>query len=269
MAKVACLMIQKNETVLLEHWIIYYGELFGYDNLYVWDNASDAPEIAGLIEKWTDRGVTFLEGAGRPERYSMKGRLFANQAKLLDRFAYYDFILPVDCDEFLALRAGPDGIIETRPDALHAALDTLDPDAGIFAIDYNYPNDPASGLEYFGWDFNKKFARAGHLGAMDHGGHEIVSPHPTPVAPTSFAYIHYYHRPFALMREAAEAKLILTPEVLSWPDHRKRDHRLAKYLVMSEQDYADELRTLSGNRKYTAPHLAAFFARFGRTPPFA
>ena len=49
--KIACLMMQKNETELLEPWILYHGALFGHENLYIYDNGSDDPKTVELIHR--------------------------------------------------------------------------------------------------------------------------------------------------------------------------------------------------------------------------
>ncbi|MBB4198012.1 hypothetical protein GGD83_001805 [Rhodoblastus sphagnicola] len=268
MPKVAALMIQKDEVDLLEPWILYHGDLFGYDNLYIWDNGSADPRIADLIEKWSDRGVRFFDGARRPERYRDKGRLLGDQIGNLERFAYYDFFLPLDCDEFIALKA-IDGVIETRREKILAAFDALDPDADLFAVDYNHPNSLGVRNRFFGWEFNKKFVRNNAFVSMDHGGHTIVTKSAKPATPSPFAYIHFYYRPFAHMRENSRAKLILQPEILELPEAALRQNRLGRYLVMDEAEYLAEFVAMEAKvRAYQAPDLEAFFHRFGRKLPF-
>ncbi|PPQ37828.1 Glycosyl transferase family 2 [Rhodoblastus acidophilus] len=268
MPKVAVLMIQKDEADLLEPWILHHGEIFGYDNLYVWDNGSSDPRLAETIELWSDRGVRFFDGARRPERYRDKGRLFADQIRNLERFGHYDFFLPLDCDEFIALKA-TEGRIETRREAILAAFAALDTGDDLFAVDYNYPNSQCTRNRFFGWDFNKKFVRRDAFVSMDHGGHAIVTHSGRPAAPTDFAYIHYYYRPFAHMRAHARAKLILQPEILQLPEAALRQHRLGRYLVMTEADYLAEFAEMEAKyRAYYAPDLEAFFEKLGRKPPY-
>ena len=41
MKKIAIFMMQKNEKDLLPIFVAYYGHLFGYENIYIFDNGSD------------------------------------------------------------------------------------------------------------------------------------------------------------------------------------------------------------------------------------
>ena len=43
MARVRCIMMQKDESFLLEPWLLYNGYLFGFENLTVYDNGSILP----------------------------------------------------------------------------------------------------------------------------------------------------------------------------------------------------------------------------------
>lgn len=268
MPKIAVLMIHKDEIDLFEPWIIYHGELFGYENLYIWDNGSTDPKIPALIEKWTDRGVRFLDGARRAERFRDKGRIFEMQIKALERFGYYDFFLPLDSDEFVALKA-VDGVIETRKDHILSAFDRLDPGADLFSVDYNYPNNWHNPRRFFGWQFNKRFVRRDSFVSMDQGAHDIVTRRRQEPTVTNFAFIHFHYRPFAHMRQNAIDKLILQPEILKKSEDELRKNRLGRYIVMSEAEYYQEFATMDTTlQSYEAPHLEHFFKGFGRELPF-
>ena len=55
MARVACVMMQKDEVHLLEPWLAYHGYLFGFENLYVLDNGSTRPDV--LLTRSEERRV--------------------------------------------------------------------------------------------------------------------------------------------------------------------------------------------------------------------
>ena len=54
---IAILMMQKNESELLDKWLRYHGYLVGFENLYVYDNGSESQEIISLLEKYQQFGV--------------------------------------------------------------------------------------------------------------------------------------------------------------------------------------------------------------------
>ena len=44
-------MMQKNEDDLLEPWIKYHSNMFGAENLFIYDNGSTSPLVAEVLEK--------------------------------------------------------------------------------------------------------------------------------------------------------------------------------------------------------------------------
>ena len=51
MARVACVMMQKNEGELLRSWIEYYSHLFGRHNLFIYDNDSNDHLTVSILNK--------------------------------------------------------------------------------------------------------------------------------------------------------------------------------------------------------------------------
>lgn len=262
-------MMQKNERSLLEPWLIYHGDLFGYNNLYVWDNGSSDKTILPLIEKYTYRGVNFLDGARRQEKYREKGVFIGNKIKDLQIYDHYDFFIPADCDEFLCLKEPSGSNIITDRDDLLGHFDSLDKGQGLFKIGFNFPNDLSNPGKFFGWEYDKKFVRSGVFKRMDHGGHQIETIEPMQAIDSGFAFIHFCFRAFDEAKVNAIDKLMLTPEVLDWPTEKLRHHRVGRVLTMTEEEYIESLGTMNANKAYRAPSLEKFFAEFGRHLPFS
>ena len=73
MARVACVMMQKDEVHLLEPWLSYHGYLFGYENLYVLDNGSTRPEVLLTLARYAGKGVNVDYSPSRRDHYLNKG----------------------------------------------------------------------------------------------------------------------------------------------------------------------------------------------------
>ena len=266
--KVACLMMQKDETELLEKWILYHGDIFGFEHLYIWDNGSTRSEILPLIEKYSYRGVNFLDGARRHEKYREKGVFIGKQIKSLEKFKYYDFFLPMDCDEFLCLREPIGTNLETSKEEILRAFSALPPQANLFQIGWNYPNNIRETRSFYGWEFDKKFVRKDTFVRMDHGGHCIETFKGDPVTQSPFAFIHFCFRTFRDAQQNARDKLVLTPEIAELPVEEIRKHRVARFLLMNEDEYTREFVDVKNTARFRAPHLEEFFAKYGRRIPF-
>ena len=83
----------KDEVDIIEYWIKYHGELFGYKNLYIVDNMS----TDGTYEK-----IEFYKKIRvklfREEDYKKKGEIMT---KLINSTHNYDIAFPIDIDEFI------------------------------------------------------------------------------------------------------------------------------------------------------------------------
>ena len=221
-----------------------------------------------IIEKYSWRGVNFFEGASSEEHYKQKSVCFGSKIKNLERFGFYDFFLPLDCDEFIALRHDKTGVIDTRKESIHEAFENLDKENGLFSVNFNYPNSLAAPREFFGWEFRKQFVRKDVFQRMDHGGHSITPRNSEPAVDTRFAYIHFCYRPFRSMVQSAREKVKIEPNIMTLPDSELRKHRLAKYFFMSEDEYYSSFSELEGLPRFSAPHLVEFFRQYVRRLPF-
>ena len=83
----------KDEVDIIREWIIFHGELFGYDNIYIIDNYSTDGTYK-IIEEYKDKINIFRERS-----YLQKGILMK---KLIDKFCHTnDIAFPIDIDEFI------------------------------------------------------------------------------------------------------------------------------------------------------------------------
>src|SRR5471030_579275 len=97
-------MMQKDETYLLEPWLVYHGHLFGFENLFVFDNGSASLEVRHILARFTREGVNVDWGYASRRDFLAKGELIGGLIRTLDQRGEYDFLIPLDCDEFIVLR---------------------------------------------------------------------------------------------------------------------------------------------------------------------
>jgi len=92
MTKIIVATIVKNEDDIVRDWIIYYGEMFGYTNLYIIDNCS-TDNTFRICQEFVCRGIHLEQ---LPD-YKLKGEYMTRYKNSVQ----CDFFLPVDIDEFI------------------------------------------------------------------------------------------------------------------------------------------------------------------------
>lgn len=243
MALIRVLMMQRDEGPLLARWLRYYGNLFGADNLTIMDNGSTDPETLSYLQSAELAGTTVMRDFVSAHDFQHKGGHFVNIIRhIWDPNGGYDFALPVDCDEFLAVFT-EQGISTKREDILgeFEGLKDAVMSLRIPLSMFNVPDRP-------GWyapitNFHKGFVRAGTLKIMDSGQHEPITATPG-YQSTRFTYLHEHNRPYAEFRRRLMLKLrgmvdtedaeALTSYLENPPAHGAH---IAEALRMSEADY--------------------------------
>jgi hypothetical protein len=97
MVNVKIFCVTKNEYDLIEHFIIYYGYLFGYNNLIIIDNNSTDELVLKIYDKYINLGIKVVyesnyQGNGQADMF--------NKYMFLEK-SNCDFLVGLDTDEFL------------------------------------------------------------------------------------------------------------------------------------------------------------------------
>jgi hypothetical protein len=212
MARVKCVMMQRDEDALLDPWLRWYTALFGARNLLVLDNGSVLPAVRDRLAVAEAEGVAVVRGHDAPQDFLDKGLHVEAAIRRFDAAAAadpaangYDFALPLDCDEFLAVWTA-DGL-SCEPDAIHAALDGLRGVRSALGIEmslFNAPNRP-------GWfvadTLEKGFLPANSVQDVDHGFHRPRSRLQDGTCWTRLCFLHFHNKPFDTLRAHARRKL--------------------------------------------------------------
>jgi len=196
MPKIACVMMQKDETYLLRPWLAYHGYLFGFDNLFVIDNGSTDPAVRATLDEFGGKGVTIDRGHPTREDYLVKGELIGATIQALDAKGGHDFIMPIDCDEFVLLRTESD--IVCGREAILTYLAGLTGEKHVLRVPYQLANHPLNPDIYHHYNYGKVLFAAGTALPIDHGNHVAIDPSGRKPRDTRLVHLHFHHKVFDL-----------------------------------------------------------------------
>ena len=94
MKKVIIATMVKDEDDIIELWINYHGNIFGYENLFIYDNFS-SDKTFEICNKYRDKGIKIY----RARKYKWKGYYMTKIMKENN----CDIFIPLDVDEFIVL----------------------------------------------------------------------------------------------------------------------------------------------------------------------
>jgi len=238
MPRVACVMMQKDETVLLKPWLAYHGHLFGLENLHVIDNGSSHPEVVETLCHYAAMGVQIDYAHATRDDYLNKGDIVGAAIRALDAAGRYDFFFPTDCDEFIIKQV--DGGYSCDRETIHAYLDTLRDEPRTLRMRHQLDNHPLLPDCYVHAGSSKTFFAADCFGWTDHGHHCDGSRKADGSRFTQLLHAHFHHMPFARLLRTARQRWIGTVDI----DDREKlvgyqgaSAHLARYLLMTPEEY--------------------------------
>ncbi len=197
--------MQRDERQLLEPWLRHHGLLFGFENLVVLDNGSREADVLATLARYERAGVRVERGHAAPRDFLDKGLHVARLIAELDREGGYDFALPIDCDEFLAV-FDEDGLSCGRR-AVDAAFDALIGERRALGIALSLANAAGQPGWFVADTMQKGFLPRGCVLDVDHGFHRPRSRLADGMRATRFCYLHFHNKPFATLLAHARRKL--------------------------------------------------------------
>lgn len=273
MAVVRCVTMQKNEDRVLEAWIKYYGYMFGFENLYILDNGSTRNKVHQCLIDYQKSGVNVIYEYNGKDDFENKGKIIKSIAEKWDeKGENYDFLLPIDCDEFVFFCDGENFSVSRN--TIHAYLDRLKGSRDAFLIQHDFINDPKCPGLFYPTVVPKSLFTKGNIGEIDHGFH-----HPQPLAggevkKSDLGYFHFHNKPFLDVLYHATQKLqkfVNVDDKEALENYSGNGHHLVKYFFMTENEY---LNMYSGKPKILVDGFVALlsnisvdlFALFGGNP---
>jgi len=266
-ARVACFMMQKNEQNLLDLWLRYHSHVFGADNLFVLDNGSNIPAVKQRLRQAEADGVNVLWEYNQKEHFEGKGKLFRNLMWQLP-LADFDFVMPLDCDEFVAHQA-LDGTISCEPEVVTGYLaDKHQNDPRVLVIRGSYFNVPGQPGSYYFAGERKCFFAHGMIKALGMGFHQGTSKKSDVEVRTELVHFHYRYKPFHLFDTHAREKLAARVAQFEGDDikaYKGKGSHLARFLAMGEESYARYFRRFD---RMPISSLRAALRRLGTDLPY-
>lgn len=240
--KIACIMMQKNEDLLLEGWIIHHACLFGLENLFIYDNGSTSLETVDVLKKYQKTGVNVIWNRVTQKDFNRKGWIIGDLIKSLQASSQYDFYIPLDCDEFVALADG-NGLSISRNDIFAYFADEIGHDR-VLKVTRCLLNAPGS-LDVFAIIRHKKtIMPARGFKSLDHGFHEGELVSSKDFKNSNIVYVHLHNKPFDKILQSAKDKLAPFVDVENLDALKNYDgvgKHLVRYFFDFESTYASSV----------------------------
>ncbi|WP_216904815.1 glycosyltransferase family 2 protein [Synechococcus sp. CCY 9618] len=262
----ACVMMQKNETILLDPWIRYHADLVGHENLFIFDNGSTSRSVVRTLKQAQRSGVHVFWEYGSPRHHRERGPLIVDLIQRLDREDSFDFYFLLDCDEFLACQT--DAGSSCRRQDLEGALQPFLGSDDVLTIQHKYWHNPCRKDFYALTTSSPKcfFAYAA-CGYLDHGYHQGRSRLGDRKTSTAIVYFEFHYKPYRPHRISSKQHLsgILQDfsrrSLLAYREKQGFCFHCAVDLLMGKYDYVHSFLTLEG--LVEIPAMLLMFDRLG------
>ena len=166
-------------------------------------------DVRATLREFAARGVHVDWDHASRQDYLAKGDLIGDRLRSLEATGEYDFLIPLDCDEFIVLRT--EAAFVWRREPILAYLATLVGERRVLRFPYQLANHPLNPDIYHRYDFFKVFFPSGTVRPMDHGHHLAYSgPEPRD---TRLLHLHFHHKVFSLKAEQARLSWVGTVDV--------------------------------------------------------
>lgn len=240
--KIACVMMQKNEDELLDKWIKYHSHLFGIENLYLFDNGSTSKKTLDILESYKNTKLNIDLDHATPIDFERKGDIIGSKIKQLEANNNYDFIIPMDCDEFIGTLNGTNNVkCELNDIIKELRLHDNTTDTLLFKGQlFNSPLDK----NYFKFRNDRKcFFRSGTFGSIDVGFHWGKSRLSTGEHRTNLVLFHFHNKPFKILKSHAREKLKLRVKSFEKDElerYKGPGVHMTRYFLVTETEYLRE-----------------------------
>jgi len=270
LARVACTVMLKNEHALVGAFLRYHANLFGAENLFVFDNGTTDQETLETLARFEAEGVNVDRSFPEKQDYTQKGKIVGNLIKRLNRDADYDLYILLDCDEFVAMKIQNE--YTCNPEKIHRYLDSLKGEKRILTVNLSLSNIIGKIYQFQAAAYLKTIFPRNVLVETDHGHHAGTSRTGAGSAPCDIVYVHYHYRPYDEVVRYARQKLstVMPSEVLDDVDrlrsYKGQGWHMVDYLVGGAEAYYEQFRNVWNPIIFS--ELGAKFAELEIEAPF-
>ncbi len=246
MARIACVMMQKNEDDFLEPWLAYHSYLFGIENLYVFDNGSTMASVTETLHKFRQAGAWIDEEHKEPQDFENKGEILRLKINEIFAGTNYDVIFPMDCDEYLAA-CGNNGLSSSREDISKSLEKVAIGPAAVIKINKMMYNIPGLLNQYYCNTHHKVFFRRGPVVHLEMGFHNGGVVSGLVERSSMMTYLHFHNRPHQSMLRQSKEKLksrVDVDDIEKLRDYKGHGDHLIRNFFLSEDEYVDRFNGL-------------------------
>jgi hypothetical protein len=259
---VAVYMMQKNEIDLLPLFISYYGYLFGYKSLYIFDNGSDE-YMASILENAIELGCSVNFDYKSPKDFENKGAIIGDHInKNINEF---DIALPLDCDEFIVLEGINNRFIDKS--LFNEYFSSLE--NGAHFVANRYLNNPYKKNKFYKPTKNSKlFFKGCKVKIKDVGFHKADLPFGTSIFKDgALAYFEFHNRSYHELIERSQEKMKLRLDLNELPNNYNGiGYHLYEYLKWKgEEDY---IESIFKNQQFEFNGIELILKKLGKNLPF-
>jgi hypothetical protein len=242
--RIGCVVAQRNEEDCLEPWVRYHSYLFGMENVFIIDNASDSPIVQKQLERYEALGVQVTRIPPGTD-FATRGEYTANLIKSVTTATHYDFFFPLDCDEFIYV-VDPSGTISCNRHDIENHLASFVGTPDILLAYEAMENVNKSPGVYFRRTMRKVFFSGDTCEYLDLGFHVARSKSSDKELPTKIGYIHFHWRPYEIYMKLARAKMAPFVDVNdreALANYRRGPNwHLAQLMLLTPEQYDEHLK---------------------------
>ena len=204
-------MMQKDEGELLNSWIQHHLKITDPEQIIILDNGSTCPHTLKILTKVRNLGVEVLYDHKTSDDFERKGEIIANIIRQRQNDAESDFLIPLDCDEFLAVQKTDDLEASFNREDFQKSLSELRKQTGYFKVRVHYFNDTETpDLYHVSYNPQKFFFGQSLLGTLDTGFHSPQlddSCQENILNTSNIIAFHYHNKSFSIRRANAINKM--------------------------------------------------------------
>jgi hypothetical protein len=240
-AKIAIFAMVKNEGRMLEAWIKHHSSLVGIKNLYLFDNGSTDSLTIKILSEAENLGCNVERRFTEKKHFEAKGSIMLIKFQELDLFEDYDFYLPLDCDELLAVELN--GSVFCSKDLILNSFQSIPITKEPLKMTKGWIHNPLK-LGFFRQNpINKTFFYRESAIALDTGYHAGKSKNPGNPLGTSFGLLDYHFLTFEQTKIRAKEKLLGRLDIsdyrqlIEYQASKKKGYHLVRELLMEEEEF--------------------------------
>lgn len=243
--KVACIMMQKNEAELLKPWFHYHASIFEASNIYILDNGSTDKMVLSTLQSIESLGANVIYEYNTNHDFERKGDIIGQLITDLDD-GRYDFFMPLDCDEFVAVY-DQNGNVSCEKLDIQSELNSNINSKDALVISGQLFNCPLNNNLFHYQETRKTFFTKKSFRSLDlgyHWGKSIsLGEHKTKIT-----HFHFHNKPFSTLIGHAKEKLKSRVDSFE-PDYLKTYNGLGshmvRYFLITEDEYLTQFENLS------------------------